>query len=382
MNVLRFLLYALLLQNAPPPQQAVRPPVGTAVVEGVVVRLGSNDPIAGADIELTYQTLPGAPVIPPYTATSGVDGKFTFRNVGAGTYKVVAARIGGGYTPFEFGQRGTLGRGVVFTVTDGEQKKDIRLEMAATGSITGRILDADSRPVGHVAVSALSVIYRNGERIVTTLEVVHSDDHGEYRLFSLSPGRYFVAARLEDLTRRTAALGYYPPGRMLASDHVESPVVSKRTLPTGDVVEETYQILYYGGGLNPDLASVVDVGPGATAAGVDISIAQSKVPSLHIRGTITGTPNATPTAGVNGAIPVAATANAVIPAGTQVVAIPQRYASDMILPTAFADATGAFDMAGAVPGKYYLNALAPPDRNVRTSPPPPPQFGYRWKIYV
>src|SRR5262249_32740931 len=151
----------------------------------------------------------------PYTVQSGPDGRFIFRNVNSGNYKLVVARVGGGFTPYEYGQRGYLGRGVTFPIADGEAKKDFRLEMAPVGTITGRVLDADNRPVGHVAVIAMTPIYRNGERVVTMLELVHSDDHGEYRLFSLTPGRYYVAARLEDLTRRTVPLGYYPPGRML-----------------------------------------------------------------------------------------------------------------------------------------------------------------------
>jgi hypothetical protein len=257
----------------------------------------------------------------------------------------------------EYGQRGTLGRGVVFPIGDGEQKKNVRLEMAPVGSITGRILDIDNRPVGHAAVMAFSPIYRNGERVVTLLELVHSDDRGEYRLFSLTPGRYYVAARLEDLTRRTVPLGFYPPGRMLASDRVESPVVTRRTLPTGEVVEETYQIVYFGGGTNPDLASPIDVGVGATISGVDIALGTGRIPSRHIRGT------------------VLASANTAFPPGTRVVAVPQRYTSDMLLPVGMMDSKGVFDLAGAVPGKYYLNALVPADPNIRTTPPPQPQYG-------
>jgi len=127
-------------------------------------------------------------------------------------------------------------------MVNGEQKENVRLEMAPVSSITGRILDIDNRPVGHAAVRAFAHFYRNGERILTMPELVHSDDHGEYRLLSLTPGRYYVAARLEDLTRRSVPLGFYPPGRMLASGRVESPVVTRRTLPTGEVVEETYQM--------------------------------------------------------------------------------------------------------------------------------------------
>jgi hypothetical protein len=204
---------------------------------------------------------------------------------------------------------------------------------------------------------AFTPVYRNGERIVTMMQLVHSDDHGDYRLFSLVPGRYFVAARLEDLTRRSVPLGFYPPGRMLASDRVESPVVMKRTLPTGEVVEETFQIVYFGGGTDPDMASPIDVGVGATVSGVDLSLAVGRTLSRHIRGTVT-----------------ASTLTA-FPSGTRVVAVPQRYTSDMLLPFGTTDSKGSFDLAGAVPGKYTLTAVVPADPNVRTTPPPQPQVG-------
>jgi hypothetical protein len=45
--------------------------------------------------------------------------------------------------------------------------------------------------------------------------------------------RYYVAARLEDLTRRAVMPGFVPPGRRLALARVESPVATDRVLPIG-----------------------------------------------------------------------------------------------------------------------------------------------------
>jgi hypothetical protein len=47
----------------------------------------------------------------------------------------------------------------------------------------------------------------------------------------------------------------------------------------------------------------------------------------------------------------------------------------MLLPVGLMDSKGVFDLAGAIPGKYYLNALVPADPNIRTTPPPQPQYG-------
>src|SRR6185503_4193200 len=104
MKIWGITLLSLFLQASP--QQPMRS--GTASVEGVVVRLGTNEPIAGVDLELTdTQQYPPADATPansatapppapaPFTAKSGGDGRFAFRNLPSGVYKLVGARIGG-----------------------------------------------------------------------------------------------------------------------------------------------------------------------------------------------------------------------------------------------------------------------------------------------
>src|SRR5688572_19661519 len=229
MNMLRMVLIALLAQTAPgvPGQPAL---TGTSSIEGIVLKLGTSEPIAGVDLELTklddgqilsvVQTPPAAPIAPttlpatvPYTAKTGGDGKFVFRNLPSGSFKLVAARIGGLFTPVEYGQKGVLGRGVPFPLGDGQAMKDVKLEMAPVGSISGRVFDENGKGIGHAAVLALSPMYREGQQFLNIMEIVHTDDRGEYRLFSLVPGRYYVTARPEDPTRRTVPLNVVPPGR-------------------------------------------------------------------------------------------------------------------------------------------------------------------------
>src|SRR5262245_6840649 len=103
-------LVALVLTQLP--QVPVPPRTGTASVEGMIVRLGTNEPISGVDLELTEVSAvasspggssgsgstPPSPQ-PPFTAKSGGDGRFAIRNLPSGTYKLVAARIGGQFVP-------------------------------------------------------------------------------------------------------------------------------------------------------------------------------------------------------------------------------------------------------------------------------------------
>ncbi len=367
MNLLGITVLALLLQ-APP--QAARS--GTASVEGVVVRLGTNEPIAGVDLELTDTQFPPAGATPansatalppapaPFTAKSGGDGRFAFRNLPSGAYKLVAARIGGAFVPVEYGQRGVLGRGVPFSVGEGEIKRDLRLEMAPVGTITGRVFDENARPVGHAAVLALTPMYRDGQQTLNIAEIVHSDDHGEYRLFSLVPGKYYVAVRPEDSTRRTAPLNVVPPGRRGPYEQAVTPVVTKRILASGETVEETYQFVYYGGSTDARRATPLNLAPGAVIGAVDIPIAAGKTRSLRIRGKVVDGVAGGPAKGAN------------------VRLLPRTFSPHMILPQTQTDGNGEFDLNGVIPGSYelyFLGAQLPqraPAPGVPPPPPPPP----------
>ena len=174
MSIGRIALIFLLAQLAPPQPQRT----GTASVEGVIVRLGTNEPISGVDLELTDTSLTGPPAgstvasTPvPFAAKSGSDGRFAIRNLPSGTYKLVAARIGGLFVPVEYGQRGVLGRGVSFPLGEGQQMRDIRLEMSPVGTITGRVFDENARPVGHAAVMALSPMYRDDQQVLNIMGI-------------------------------------------------------------------------------------------------------------------------------------------------------------------------------------------------------------------
>ena len=71
----------------------------------------------------------------------------------------------------------------------------IVLAMTPTGSISGRVYDAEGEPLGKAQVEVMRPVYKDGQRMLTIVEIVASDDRGEYRLFWLPPGRYYVAAK-------------------------------------------------------------------------------------------------------------------------------------------------------------------------------------------
>src|SRR5215471_12082242 len=150
MKFLGIALILVLVQVAPSAQT----PPATASIEGVVVRLGTTEPVAGVDVELTREEgtaaaplPPGAaevlasmllgsgnngPLVPAQIASevryekTGADGKFAFKNLKEGLYRLVSARIGGTYQPAEFGQRNPQGRGLNFPLAVGQTIKDVK----------------------------------------------------------------------------------------------------------------------------------------------------------------------------------------------------------------------------------------------------------------
>src|SRR5262245_62115621 len=100
MFILRVSIIALMAQLAP-----AQAPTGS--VEGIVMNMTTNDPVAGADVELTrVETQDVTPdpaarrairAVQPtiFRASTTDDGKFVLKNIPEGRYRLVATRAGG-----------------------------------------------------------------------------------------------------------------------------------------------------------------------------------------------------------------------------------------------------------------------------------------------
>src|SRR5688572_21603890 len=229
--------------------------LGSGSVEGLVVKLGSSDPVPGAVVELSFRP-PGSPLqVAPQVQTivTGDDGKFAFRNLPATEYRLVATRPGGTYNPAQYGQRDPRSQGTPLSLTEGEALKDVRLEMAVTSAITGRVFDRNGEPVPYARVLAMQHWYHEGNRLLDFVQVVHTNDRGEYRLFWLPPGRYYVAARPEALPVIAGATTFVNTPDRIALYHEEVSTIPPidRTIQDNEVVAETYELTFYGGETNP-----------------------------------------------------------------------------------------------------------------------------------
>jgi hypothetical protein len=161
-------------------------------IDGTVVRAGTTDGIARARITLTA-TQGNAT---PQTVTADGQGRFTFKEVGPGTYRLNATRDG--FVAAEHGQRGPNSPGVPISLSAQQQLRDVRIGMTENATIAGRIRNSFGEPAVNATVQALRYTYQDGRRTLNAVQSVRTNDLGEYRLFWLPPGQYVVSAQPMD----------------------------------------------------------------------------------------------------------------------------------------------------------------------------------------
>ena len=354
MSVAQLAVVALLSQGPATPQSP-------AIVEGTVVRFGTGEPVSGAQVQLFRVQSPRPPGpagadrppldlddLKPYSAATAQDGRFVFDNVKPGKYRLVALRSGG-FVPGEFGQRSARGLGISFELAAGQRMRGVQLVLTPTGSISGRVYDRDG-PVGRLQVQALRPVYRDGQRTLTIVQSVQTDDRGEYRLFWLPPGPYYVTvkpfnARGGDPSGGpdaafTSGVHISEPTRTGTFEQASSPVVISRTLPNADVVEELQLPVYYPGTTDMSGAGRIDLRAGASADGMDIAVTMGAVRARHIRGIVLANGQPVPAAGIT--------------------VIPRMPDPSPLIPSGRTNADGSFDVSGLLPGPYFVFARTNP----------------------
>jgi hypothetical protein len=80
------------------------------------------------------------------------------------------------------------------TLQSGAPSLSRDLLLVKGGVISGRVRDPGGQAVSGIIVSAFTVSYVNGRRSWTNYRSQSTDDRGEYRIFWLPPGEYYVGA--------------------------------------------------------------------------------------------------------------------------------------------------------------------------------------------
>jgi protocatechuate 3,4-dioxygenase beta subunit len=157
-------------------------------ITGMVVKLADSEPLRKTRVSL--QSVDDRTRTVAVVTDAG--GRFELKGLDPGRYRLRASRLG--YVTYEYGQRKPEDPGAVLTLRSGQEMKDLQFRLIPSAVIAGRILDEDGEALPGVGVSALREVYAKGKRRLSTKATVETNDLGEYRLFGLEPGRYFVSA--------------------------------------------------------------------------------------------------------------------------------------------------------------------------------------------
>ncbi len=165
-------------------QQPSGPPPEPAIVEGMVINAQNSRSVPRAQVVLRRIRGPQA----SKSARTDGNGRFIFKNVDPGTYRLSAERQG------FFSDSHKRGFEPMFEVASGAHVKDMPVRLMPTSVIAGSVVDEYNDPVQNVEVRALSVHVRLGQISLAPEAAARTDDRGEYRIPGLRPGKYYVAA--------------------------------------------------------------------------------------------------------------------------------------------------------------------------------------------
>lgn len=249
---------ALSAQDSSPTQTAKVPSKQPCSIAGVVVKSGTSEPLKKAGISLQKANDPNS----GYSTQTDASGHFAIQNVEPGNYRLQVQHTG--YVSQFYGESSSGRRGGVLALNPGRNLQNLLFRMVPWAVISGRIMDEDGEPVPHVTVEAMRRHTWEGKRDLQTYGQAQTDDVGEFRIFGLAKGRYFVRAKVHDYWQHAPRdLGSADPG---SSAH------------TG------YAPVYFPGTTDVARAVAVDLASGEEFSSVNFTLIP--VRTLHIRGRV------------------------------------------------------------------------------------------------
>lgn len=288
-------------QNTPqpatgtPPRDAKIAPVGSGVIRGRVVAADSGVPLSRARVKLTE-----AETREPFVTATDSEGRYEFTKLRPGRYSLQASKRS--YVTLQYGQRRAFEAGRTIELADRSRLEKVDVALPRGSVISGTLVDDAGEPMVLACVMAWRSTFQLGRRMLAPVgEWVETNDLGQYRLFGLEPGTYFVKT-------------------------CRAPRVSS--------FEDDFAPAYYPGTVNPGEAQPVVVQLAQERAGIDFS--QPPVRLARVSGVVLDSAGR-PFSG----------------AGVQIV----RTGNDGTALRTGVNADGSFAVDGVVPGDYMVGAV-------------------------
>lgn len=287
------------------------PKTGTSRMRGRIVAGDTGSPVRRAQVRIS------GPDIGTKTAMTDAQGRFEFRDLPAGRFNVSVSKSG--FVTMQFGQKRPFEPGTPIDLADAQvmEKADVALPRGSV--LAGRVVDEFGEPVAEAEVTAMRMQFQNGKRrLVPSGRNGVSNDLGQFRIYGLPPGEYYVSAALRNMNSLVAdILGGGAGG------------------PTGSNQNSGYAATYYPGTPSPNEAQRVALAVGQELGSVDIQLQPVRL--AKITGTAVGSDGA----------PMA---------NAMVMLMPAMREAMILMPggTSRTNKDGQFTLNGVTPGEYSL----------------------------
>ena len=247
------------IQMLPPGRQ---PKTGTGRLRGRVLAVDSGTPVRRAQVRIS------GPDIGSKTALTDSQGRYEFSDLPAGRFTLTASKSG--FVTMQFGQTRPFESGKPIDLADAQVMDKTDFALPRGSVLSGRVADEFGEPVAEAEVTAMRMQFTNGKRRLTPSgRNGVTNDLGQFRIYGLPPGEYYVSASLRSMNMMVMdIMGGAGPG------------------PQGSNQNSGYAATYYPGTPSPAEAQRVSLAVGQELASVDIQLQPVKL--AKITGTAVG----------------------------------------------------------------------------------------------
>ena len=182
-----------------PAQRQDAPEAPAGLIAGRVLAADTGRPVKGARVSVAAPELSGGRAV-----LTGDMGLFRLGELPAGRYTLSVSKAG--FVQLSYGQRRPLQAGTPLQLADGQEITEIEFRLPRGSVIAGHVYDETGDPMAGILVRVLRYQYQQGERRLTPAGTAQTNDLGQYRVWGLMPGDYYVDAQSR------INLPFAPPG--------------------------------------------------------------------------------------------------------------------------------------------------------------------------
>ena len=164
---------------------ALDPTTGLAALSGRVLTGDTGAVVKRAMVRLADQDTRDR-----RTVQTDDNGRYRFTDLPADRYTVTVSKAG--FITLAYGQKHPRQPPLPIQVDAGRQVRNVNIVLPRGSVITGHLVDEDGAPMARALVQVLRYVYRQGLRQIEPAGTDQTDDRGQYRVFDLEPGEYFV----------------------------------------------------------------------------------------------------------------------------------------------------------------------------------------------